>query len=327
MAPSGHQYQWFYNGNEIEGETAQAIVVTKSGNYEVKILGRDGNSNSRNATIVVSAEGVIIRIYLLGDSTVSNYNGTTQYPQARWGQVIGKFFDDANIQVINKAVGGRSSRSYYEGASAIWPGFKDQIKAGDYAFMQFGHNDGSSNTERYTSVADYKIYLKKYIDELRVKGAFPVLVTPMIQNYYSANATLQRSLTNYANAMMEVASTHKVPLIDLNLRSYNLYSTFTREYNTRFIYNTYVAGEYPAPSAFSAGNINNGKNGDGTHFQIMGAIENARMIIQGLKDMTLNASTISALVPNIKPQYTISVKANPTDADNVTTRTATYLQV
>lgn len=45
------------------------------------------------------------------------------------------------------------------------------IRPGDYLFVQFGHNDATiSVPERYASPADYKIYLKTYIDGVRQRG-------------------------------------------------------------------------------------------------------------------------------------------------------------
>lgn len=57
---------------------------------------------------------------------------------AGWGQ----YLDDVSITVSNKAIGGRSARSYtregrFDAIAAV-------LKEGDYVVIEFGHNDGGS---------------------------------------------------------------------------------------------------------------------------------------------------------------------------------------
>lgn len=90
-------------------------------------------------------------IYLAGDSTVKTYEDD-QYI-AGWGQFLSYFLGE-QIVVKNTAHGGRSARSFInEGRLYDIEGNKftfsqnggnsiaDEIKAGDYLFIQFGHND------------------------------------------------------------------------------------------------------------------------------------------------------------------------------------------
>ena len=46
-------------------------------------------------------------LYLVGDSTLQS-----NAPMRGWAQEIGAFFDSAKINVVNRAIGGRSSRSF-----------------------------------------------------------------------------------------------------------------------------------------------------------------------------------------------------------------------
>ena len=90
-------------------------------------------------------------IFLAGDSTVKTYEDN-QYI-AGWGQFLSYFLGE-QIVVKNTAHGGRSARSFInEGRLYDIEGNKftfsqnggnsiaDEIKAGDYLFIQFGHND------------------------------------------------------------------------------------------------------------------------------------------------------------------------------------------
>ena len=90
-------------------------------------------------------------IFLAGDSTVKTYE-ENQYI-AGWGQFLSYFLGD-DIVVKNAAHGGRSSRSFInegrlydiEGSDYTFSqnggnSIADEIKEGDYLFIQFGHND------------------------------------------------------------------------------------------------------------------------------------------------------------------------------------------
>ncbi|MFD6339967.1 GDSL-type esterase/lipase family protein [Streptomyces sp. NPDC060210] len=121
---------------------------------------------------------------MAGDSTAQTYN-SGYYPQAGWGQTLPGFFT-SNITVANRAIGGRSSRSFIEQGRLA--AIHDVIKPGDYLFVQFGHNDATTgNPERYTSPADYKEYLRDdYIRATRSRGATPVVVTPVSRRSYTS---------------------------------------------------------------------------------------------------------------------------------------------
>src|SRR5215475_9595382 len=51
-------------------------------------------------------------LYVVGDSTVRNGRGDGGNGQWGWGDVIGTYFDAGKINVVNRALGGRSSRTY-----------------------------------------------------------------------------------------------------------------------------------------------------------------------------------------------------------------------
>jgi hypothetical protein len=74
-------------------------------------------------------------LFIVGDSTVKSGSGK----DLGWGDAIGQYFDPQKINVVNRAIAGRSTRSYtFEGK---WDHVLAEMKAGDFVMIQFGHND------------------------------------------------------------------------------------------------------------------------------------------------------------------------------------------
>ncbi len=78
-----------------------------------------------------------IKIYLIGDSTMCTYE-PKQFPLTGWGMPFATFFDSA-VTIDNRAKGGRSTRTFI--SENRWKIMADSLQAGDYVFIQFGHND------------------------------------------------------------------------------------------------------------------------------------------------------------------------------------------
>ena len=78
-------------------------------------------------------------LYIIGDSTVRNGDGTGSNGQWGWGSFIADYFDSAKLLVSNQAIGGRSSRTFI--TEGRWNKIMSTLKKGDYVIMQFGHND------------------------------------------------------------------------------------------------------------------------------------------------------------------------------------------
>src|SRR5207302_10485052 len=73
-------------------------------------------------------------LFIVGDSTLKS-----NAPMRGWGQELGAFFDSAKINVVNRAIGGRSSRTFQN--EGRWNQVLAEIKPGDFVLVQFGHND------------------------------------------------------------------------------------------------------------------------------------------------------------------------------------------
>jgi lysophospholipase L1-like esterase len=119
--------------------------------------------------------------------------------------------------VENRAIAARSSRSFI--AEGRLDGIAHDIRAGDTLLIQFGHNDANrEKPERYAPVADYKGYLRRYIEVARQAGAQPVLMTPVTRRTF-VDGHVAPSFPDYSQAVREVAVQTRTPLIDLDTLS------------------------------------------------------------------------------------------------------------
>ncbi len=164
----------------------------------------------------------------MADYDVTVYTGPTE--QRGWGQMFRQFLV-GDIQFVNAARNGRSTKSFYAGSDSLWAAVRNKLKPGDYVFVQFAHNDekdggiagpGGIGTDPW---GEYQQYLRKYVNESRNLGAIPILVTPIVRCYFSGttitrsgmhdiSTTSDDSILNYPRAMKSVARELTVPLID-----------------------------------------------------------------------------------------------------------------
>jgi len=232
-----------------------------------------------------------LTLWIAGDSTVMSYPASDA-PQEGWGQEIGGFFSSL-VKVNNQALGGRSTRTFmfgnvtcsngkvtYTGGTPTetgtrWERIRQNLAAGDYLLIQFGHNDNGTVCERHVDLPEFKQNLSKMIAVVRERSATPILVTPMSQLSYTNNQ-FRATLTNYAQAMKETAAAEQAELVDLNTLSIAFYRS--------------KGHDYVANQMFLVGET--------THFQKQGALDLARLIASGLRD------TKSALAPYLKPAAT-----------------------
>lgn len=99
----------------------------------------------------ISVEGSVnegsenkIRLFLLGDSTAKNYGDDNTI--GGWGEYLVNYFD-GDVEIINKAEGGRSARSYLN--QGRLKEVTDQLTPEDYVFVQFGTNDQRTDDNAY----------------------------------------------------------------------------------------------------------------------------------------------------------------------------------
>lgn len=158
-------------------------------------------------------------IYIGGDSTVTDQSA--DYPYAPgvsysgWGQMLSAYLDE-RIAVSNHAHSGLTTESFREeGHYAI---LYERLKSGDYVLLQFAHND--QKLDHLKAEEGYRANLDRYISEIRRKGAYPILVTPIARNTWKGlDGSYNDLLAEYAEAVKRLGSERKVPVIDLHAAS------------------------------------------------------------------------------------------------------------
>ena len=171
-------------------------------------------------------------LFIIGDSTVRNSTAG----QVGWGDPLADYFDPAKIQVHNRAIGGRSSRTFL--TEGRWDAVMAHLKPGDFVLMQFGHNDGGPlNDDRCRasikgngdeveeiirktdqlpeSVRSYGWYLRKYIRDTKSRGATPIVISLIPRNIWE-NGKVGRADTSYALWAKQAADQEAARFIDFN---------------------------------------------------------------------------------------------------------------
>lgn len=298
-----------------------AVLVACGGGGDSSDASNANNSSSSATSSVSSSSAPAasgVTLHMLGDSTMTVY-ASDRRPQMGWGEAMQQFFD-SNVTVKNWALGGRSSRSFYYEATR-WPTILPEIKSGDYVIIQFGHNDqkyggdyatygtyaycsdGSTDGEACTGAADavdtavdkaehsYYQFLKKYVTEVRAKGANPILMTPIVRNYQEGGAiradgrhdwsakkagTEANVRGSYPEAMKAVATKYNVPLVDLTTETANIVLSYGASAAT----DLYISA-------------------DSTHPQVLFANLIAKKAVEGMKSLDVlkgNMVTVTSLI-------------------------------
>jgi lysophospholipase L1-like esterase len=187
------------------------------------------------------ANSALPTLFIIGDSTVRNGNGTGHGGQWGWGDCLAPFFETNRLNVVNDALGGTSSRTFYRDR---WPRVLAMMKPGDFLIMQFGHNDSSPVNETVPDsharsrgtikgvgaatlaitniltrkpeiVHTFGWYEETIISEAKAKGVTPMVCSLIPRNNWKHGRAL-RNKSDYAGWAATVAKTEKVPFLDLN---------------------------------------------------------------------------------------------------------------
>jgi lysophospholipase L1-like esterase len=214
-----------------------------------------------------------VTIYLAGDSTMQTYR-ENETPMRGWGQYLEKFFDE-DVRVVNKAIGGRSTRTFLE--EERWQEIVDELQKGDWVLIQFGHNDQSKNPKRHTPPEDYRKNLIRFVKEARAKKARPVLLTSITMRLFDEEGKVKNGLGVYPEITRQVAEQMNVPLIDLNQKT-SQYVESLGDKASREAYMWLKAGEHPK---YSDGLQDN------THLRELGATKVAALAAEGIRELKL----------------------------------------
>ena len=173
-------------------------------------------------------------VFFTGDSTVKNAD---KDDDGMWGWASQAFtvFDESKINLVNAARAGRSTRSFIR--EGLWDKVYNSLQPGDFVTIQFGHNDicpitdkkargvipGSQDTLHvykldngtYEVVYSFGWYLKKMIDDVREKGATPILVSLTPRNEWP-DGKIERRDNSYGKWYREVVEQTGVAFVDLH---------------------------------------------------------------------------------------------------------------
>jgi lysophospholipase L1-like esterase len=216
-----------------------------------------------------------LTIHLAGDSTMAE-KLPEKRPETGWGECLQSLFDEKQVLVRNYAKNGRSTRTFI--SEGLWAALLEQLKAGDYVLIQFGHNDESKEkVNRYTPPEDFRRNLIRFIEDVRGKKAFPVLLTPLMRRRFDADGRLQDTHGEYPGIVRSVAAEYKTPLIDMHYKSAEILERFGPD-ASRALFLQLKPQENP--------NYPNGIE-DNTHFSPSGAQVMAELAVNGIREAQL----------------------------------------
>lgn len=214
-----------------------------------------------------------IKVWLIGDSTMADKE-IKAYPETGWGMPFAHFFD-STVVVDNRAKNGRSTRTFI--AEGRWDAVMQEMKPGDWVFIQFGHNDEVPTKGSYTPEDQFEANLIRFIKDVRDKQATPVLITPVARRKFDAGGKVQETHAVYAAIVRKVAAEQHTPLIDLDKESQSLLQRLGPE-NSKFLFDYLTPGEHP--------NYPLGREDD-THFNELGARKMAEIVLADIRSLNL----------------------------------------
>jgi rhamnogalacturonan acetylesterase len=220
-------------------------------------------------------------LYIIGDSTVKNSDGSGANGQWGWGSLLDMYFDTNRISVRNHAIGGRSSRTFI--TDGRWDRILQTLQKGDYVIMQFGHNDssplddtarargtikgiGNDSIDTYNPIRkqremvySYGYYMRRYVNEAKAKGAIPIICSPVPRENWKDGKIVR---SDYLEWSRQIAAETGACFIDLQ----NMIAEEYEEMDT-----LQVKQFFPA---------------DHTHTNKAGAVLNAGQVMKGIRNLT-----------------------------------------
>src|SRR5215471_7969252 len=249
------------------------------------LLGAFSIARSQTTSPAPALNPKLPTLFLIGDSTVRNGRGDGANGQWGWGDLIAPFFDQSKINIVNSAIGGRSSRTYM--TDGHWDQVLARLKPGDFVIMQFGHNDGGDIndtsrargtlhgigpetqeidnliTKQHEVVHTFGWYLRKFTADTRARGATPIICS-LIPRKIWKDGRIVRNSDTYAGWAADVARVEHVAFVDLN-------EIIARKYDE--------LGPDPVEPLFADPH---------THTSLAGAQLNARCVVEGLRSLKPN---------------------------------------
>lgn len=194
-------------------------------------------------------------------------------PETGWGEMLEQHFKTGAVRVDNRAANGRSTKSFID--ENRWQKLVDDVKKGDYVFIEFGHNDEKKDKPEVYAEAnsDYRSNLIRFVNEVRAKKAIPVLLTPVARRKFDSNGNPQDTHGEYPAAVKSAATETKTVLIDMQRLTEIVLKNYGIE-KSKTLFLHLKPGENP--------NYPNGVE-DNTHFNQAGAEEMAKLAVSEIR--------------------------------------------
>ena len=245
-------------------------------------------------------------LFLIGDSTVRNGRGDGGGGQWGWGDQLAAFFDTSKINVVNRALGGTTTRTFHRD---FWPRTLALMKRGDVVIMQFGTNGGAVNdasrargeihgigsetqditnlvTKKFETVHSFGWYEMQMVAEARAQGVTPVICSLIPRNSWRDGKVPRPGADSQAGWAAQAATAASVPFIDLH-------EIIAQQYD--------LLGQEKVKDLFVVN--------AGPHTSLAGAQTNAICVVAGLKALQENpvakyfSETAKGVLPaNEKPE-------------------------
>lgn len=206
-------------------------------------------------------------LFLIGNSTMRTGTlGNGDNGQWGWGYYMGGFFDADRITVENQALGGMSSRTFY---NRLWPDILKGIRKGDWVIIELGHNDNGpydsgrarasipgigseildvtiKETGERETVLTYGEYMRRFVREVKAKGANPILFSLTPRNAWNDGRIVRVDKT-FGLWARQIADEEQIPFVDLNDITACKYERFgTEKVNTMFYLDKIHTSEFGA---------------------------------------------------------------------------------
>ena len=180
-----------------------------------------------------AADSKLPTLYIVGDSTLKS-----NAPLRGWGQEVGVFFDPSKINVVNRAIGGRSSRTFQ--TEGRWDSVLAELKRGDFVLIQFGHNDvgkyddpaakgrpslhgeGDDTAEvvkpdgTKETVHTFGWYMRKYGADAKAKGANVIFFSMVPHKDWQEGKIIRNERETFVKWTESAAKATGAAFVDLN---------------------------------------------------------------------------------------------------------------
>lgn len=252
----------------------------------------------------VPANAKLPSLFLIGASDVRNGRGDgSDKGLWGWGEPLAKYFDDAKINVVNRAVGGLSGRTYQ--TMGYWEATLALMKPGDFLIIAFSPYDprtindpqrphgmlvglGEETveidnvvTKQHEVVHTFGWYERKFSTEARARGVNPILCSQVAVKIWNAGIIVRAFVASGAEAwVVEIARTAGLDYLPL-------YEIIARRYD--------ALGQKRVESLFGRDEV--------IHTNVKGADLNAQCVITALKALKENPLTayFSAKAADVAP--------------------------